>query len=143
MSRRPRAQQDNILVDHKIALGSGARYANVYPLFHTGGVSEGQQAASDKKRVFILSRSAYAGAQRYGVTAWSGDVLSDWMTFAAADSGGAELLHLRHALLDNGYRRIYLRREPERSEVSRAVCALVPVRRVLADLPRAWNAQSR
>ena len=74
-------QQDNLLVDHKIALGSGARYANVYPLFHAGGVSEGQQAASDKKRVFILSRSAYAGAQRYGVTAWSGDVLSDWVTF--------------------------------------------------------------
>jgi alpha-D-xyloside xylohydrolase len=74
-------QQDNLLVDHKIALGSGARYANVYPLFHAGGVSDGQQAASDKKRVFILSRSAYAGAQRYGVTAWSGDVLSDWVTF--------------------------------------------------------------
>jgi alpha-D-xyloside xylohydrolase len=74
-------QQDNLMVDHKIALGSGARYANVYPLFHAGGVSEGQQAASDKKRVFILSRSAYAGAQRYGVTAWSGDVLSDWVTF--------------------------------------------------------------
>ena len=74
-------QQDNLLVDHKLAIGSGARYANVYPLFHAGGVSEGQQAASDKKRVFILSRSAYAGIQRYGVTAWSGDVLSDWRTF--------------------------------------------------------------
>ncbi len=44
-------------------------------------MSEGQRAASDKKRVFILSRSAYAGAQRFGVTAWSGDVLSDWLTF--------------------------------------------------------------
>ncbi len=75
-------REDNILVDHKLHIGSGARYANVYSLFHSGGVSEGQQAASDKKRVFILSRSAYAGSQRYGVTAWSGDVLSDWMTFA-------------------------------------------------------------
>jgi alpha-D-xyloside xylohydrolase len=75
-------QQDNILVDHKLHVGSGARYANVYPLFHTEGVSEGQQKASDRKRVFILSRSAYAGTQRLGVTAWSGDVLSDWVTFA-------------------------------------------------------------
>ncbi len=75
-------KQDNILVDRKLTIGSGARYANVFPLFHAGGVSEGQQAASDKKRVFILSRSAYAGVQRYGVTAWSGDVLSDWVTFA-------------------------------------------------------------
>jgi alpha-D-xyloside xylohydrolase len=80
------AREDNILTTNKMYLGSGARYANVYPLFHTMGVSEGQQAAETQltesgKRVFILSRSAYAGAQRYGVTAWSGDVLSDWVTF--------------------------------------------------------------
>jgi alpha-D-xyloside xylohydrolase len=54
-------REDNILVDHQLALGSGARYANVFPNFHTGGVSDGQRAASDEKRVFILSRSAYAG----------------------------------------------------------------------------------
>jgi alpha-D-xyloside xylohydrolase len=81
-------REDNILVDHKLALGSGARYANVFPLFHSGGVSEGQQAASQQKRVFILSRSAYAGSQRYGVTAWSGDVLSDWVTFQRQISAG-------------------------------------------------------
>ena len=75
-------REDNILVDHKLHIGSGARYANIFPLFHTEGVSEGQQKASDKKRVFILSRSAYAGTQRLGVTAWSGDVLSDWLSFA-------------------------------------------------------------
>ena len=75
------AREDNILTTNKIHLGSGARYANVYPLFHSGGVSDGQRAASEAKRVFILSRSAYAGSQRYGVTAWSGDVLSDWLTF--------------------------------------------------------------
>jgi alpha-D-xyloside xylohydrolase len=74
-------REDNILVDHKLHIGSGARYANIYPLWHSEGVSEGQEQASDKKRVFILSRSAYAGSQRLGVTAWSGDVLSDWETF--------------------------------------------------------------
>ncbi|HVC46004.1 MAG TPA: TIM-barrel domain-containing protein [Terracidiphilus sp.] len=74
-------RQKNILIDHQLHIGSGARYANIYPLFHAEGVSLGQQAASQKKRVFILSRSAYAGAQRYGVTAWSGDILSDWLTF--------------------------------------------------------------
>ena len=81
-------REDNILVDHKLAIGSGARYANTYPLFHAGGVSDGQQAASQQKRVFILSRSAYAGSQRYGVTAWSGDVLSDWVTFQRQISAG-------------------------------------------------------
>ena len=74
-------REDNILTTNQLHLGSGARYANIYPLFHSGGVSDGQRAASDEKRVFILSRSAYAGSQRYGVTAWSGDVLSDWLTF--------------------------------------------------------------
>jgi alpha-D-xyloside xylohydrolase len=74
-------REDSILTTNKLFVGSGARYANVYPLFHSGGVSDGQRAASEEKRVFILSRSAYAGSQRYGVTAWSGDVMSDWMTF--------------------------------------------------------------
>jgi alpha-D-xyloside xylohydrolase len=48
----------------------------------TGAVYDGQRSASDKKRVFILSRSAFAGDQRYGVTAWSGDINSDFLTFA-------------------------------------------------------------
>jgi len=81
-------QQDNILVNHQLSIGSGARYANVFPLFHAGGVSEGQQSTSDQKRVFILSRSAYAGSQRYGVTAWSGDVLSDYVTFQRQIAAG-------------------------------------------------------
>jgi alpha-D-xyloside xylohydrolase len=85
-------REDNILATSRLSIdpgsGSGLRYANVYPLFHSGGVSEGQRAASDQKRVFILSRSAYAGSQRYGVTAWSGDVLSDFVTFQRQISAG-------------------------------------------------------
>jgi len=73
--------ENNFLLRNKIYLGSGARYANIFPNFHTAVVADGQRAASDKKRVFILSRSAYAGAQRNGISAWSGDVLSDWLSF--------------------------------------------------------------
>jgi len=75
-------QEDNILLHHKLAIGSGDRYVNIYPLMTTGAVYDGQRSASDKKRVFILSRSAFAGDQRYGVTAWSGDINSDFLTFA-------------------------------------------------------------
>jgi len=74
-------QEDNILLNHKLAIGSGNRYVNLYPLMTTGAVHDGQRAASDDKRVFILSRSAFAGDQRYGVTAWSGDINSDWFSF--------------------------------------------------------------
>jgi alpha-D-xyloside xylohydrolase len=76
------ARQANILETEKVALGNGARFADMFPLTHTGGVYEGQRAASDRKRVFILSRSAFAGIQRNSVTAWSGDVESNWLNFA-------------------------------------------------------------
>jgi len=81
-------REANILTDHQLSIGSGARYANTFPNFHTSVVAEGQRAASDQKRVFILSRSAYAGSQRNGVTAWSGDVLSDFVTFQRQISAG-------------------------------------------------------
>ena len=74
-------QEENILLGHKIAAGSGDRFVNDYPLLDTGAVYDGQRSASDKKRVFILSRSAFAGSQRNGVTAWSGDIVSDWLSF--------------------------------------------------------------
>ncbi len=74
-------QEENILLGHKLAAGSGDRVVNIYPLLDTQGVYQGQRSASDQKRVFILSRSAFAGSQRNGVTAWSGDINSDWFSF--------------------------------------------------------------
>ena len=74
-------REENIQLSHKLAIGSGNRYVNIFPLMTTTAVYEGQRAASDQKRVFILSRSAFAGSQRNAVTAWSGDINSDWITF--------------------------------------------------------------
>ncbi len=74
-------REENIQLDHKLAIGSGNRYVNLFPLMTTTAVYEGQRAATDQKRVFILSRSAFAGSQRNAVTAWSGDINSDWITF--------------------------------------------------------------
>ncbi len=74
-------QEENILLNHKLAAGSGNRYVNVYPLLDTQAVYQGQRSVSDRKRVFILSRSAFAGSQRNAVTAWSGDINSDWLSF--------------------------------------------------------------
>ena len=71
-------RETNILVTNKTALGNGARYANMFPLMTTTGVYQGQRATSDQKRVFILSRSAFAGSQRNAAAVWSGDVNSDW-----------------------------------------------------------------
>jgi alpha-D-xyloside xylohydrolase len=74
-------RETNILVTNKTYLGNGAKYANMFSLMTTSAVYQGQRSASDKKRVFILSRSAFAGAQRNAVAVWSGDVNSDWVFF--------------------------------------------------------------
>ncbi|MGA8595087.1 MAG: glycoside hydrolase family 31 protein [Bryobacteraceae bacterium] len=74
-------REENVMLDRKLAIGSGTRYANIFPLLDTSAIYDGQRSETDKKRVFILSRSAFAGSQRYGVTAWSGDVLSDFETY--------------------------------------------------------------
>jgi alpha-D-xyloside xylohydrolase len=66
---------------HKQAFLEMARYVNMFPLMTTTAVYQGQRSASDKKRVFILSRSAFAGAQRNAAAVWSGDVNSDWVFF--------------------------------------------------------------
>ena len=74
-------QEENIQLGHKLAAGSGDRYVNLFPMLTTGAVHDGQRSASDRKRVYILSRSAFAGSQRSGVTAWSGDINSDWFSY--------------------------------------------------------------
>ena len=83
--------ETNLLVTHKVALGNGARYANEFPLLTTTGVYEGQRAASDQKRVFILSRSGYAGIQRNSTAVWSGDVDPNWETFRRQIPAGLNL----------------------------------------------------
>jgi alpha-D-xyloside xylohydrolase len=75
-------REANILVTNKVnGDENGARVANLYPLMTTTGVYTGQRQASDRKRVFILSRSAFAGSQRNAAAVWSGDVNSDWVFF--------------------------------------------------------------
>ncbi|HYG18182.1 MAG TPA: TIM-barrel domain-containing protein [Ohtaekwangia sp.] len=60
------------------ALGPGEKYFNAYSLMNSKSVYEGQRRSSPDKRVFILTRSAYAGQQRYGAATWSGDIVSRW-----------------------------------------------------------------
>jgi alpha-D-xyloside xylohydrolase len=63
-------------------LGSANRVRNSYPLFASQATYEGQRGTDSRKRVVILARSAYPGAQRYATAVWSGDIHGDWMTFA-------------------------------------------------------------
>jgi alpha-D-xyloside xylohydrolase len=62
-------------------MGPGAKYFNAYSLLNSKSVYEGQRKSSPDKRVFILTRSAFAGQQRYGAATWSGDIVSRWSDF--------------------------------------------------------------
>ncbi len=61
-------------------LGSYRKVCNAYPLMSVGGVYTHQRATTSQKRVFILTRSAFAGQQRYGANTWSGDITASWET---------------------------------------------------------------
>ena len=68
-------------MDTPTAMGSFRKVRNAYPLVTVGGVYDNQRALTSDKRVFILTRSGFAGQQRYGANVWSGDVFSSWENF--------------------------------------------------------------
>jgi alpha-D-xyloside xylohydrolase len=63
---------------HPTALGSGSRMLNAYSLMNSKTVYEGQRSVAPDQRVFILTRSAFAGNQHYAAAVWSGDITSTW-----------------------------------------------------------------
>lgn len=68
-------------MNNQTALGTFRKVRNAYPLVTVGGVYENQRAVNSDKRVFILTRSGFAGQQRYGANVWSGDVFTSWENF--------------------------------------------------------------
>jgi len=84
-------RETNILVTNKVAIGNGARYANEFPLLTTTAVYQGQRSASDQKRVYILTRSGYAGSQRNAAAVWSGDIDPNWETLRRQIPSGLNL----------------------------------------------------
>jgi len=114
--------------DQSTYLGSYRSVVNAFPLMHVKGVYEHQRAASSNKRVCILTRSAFAGQQRFGANTWSGDIVSSWETLQKqipaalnfslggipywnADIGGFFLWKYdgADALKNNAWRELYVR----------------------------------
>lgn len=67
--------------DQPTYLGSFRSVHNAYPLMHTTGVYEHQRAVTQSKRVFIMTRCAFAGQQRNAADTWSGDIVANWDNF--------------------------------------------------------------
>jgi alpha-D-xyloside xylohydrolase len=70
------------------ALGTAAEFLNAYPLQNAKGIYEGQRSADSNKRVFLLTRSGFAGSQRYAASIWSGDIASRWEDMRTQISAG-------------------------------------------------------
>lgn len=59
----------------------GAERSSLYSLYHSMGLYENQRLATDKKRVLNLTRSSFAGQQRYATMVWNGDTHASWESF--------------------------------------------------------------
>jgi len=70
------------------ALGPAALILNAYPMQNAKGIYEGQRATNPNNRVFILTRSAFAGSQCYAAATWSGDISSTWGDMKTQISAG-------------------------------------------------------
>ena len=70
------------------AIGPSTKYFNAFALMNAKGIYEGQRAENATDRVFILTRSGFAGLQRYGAATWSGDVGTCWEDMRAQITAG-------------------------------------------------------
>ena len=70
------------------ALGSSTEYFNAYALVNAEAIYDGQRSVDPDKRVFLLTRSGFAGLQRYSTATWSGDIATRWEDMKAQISAG-------------------------------------------------------
>lgn len=70
------------------ALGPSTKYFNAYALMNAEAIYDGQRGVDPDKRVFLLTRSGFAGQQRYSTATWSGDIATRWEDMKAQLSAG-------------------------------------------------------
>ncbi|MDE6556748.1 MAG: DUF5110 domain-containing protein, partial [Duncaniella sp.] len=70
------------------ALGPSTQYFNAYGLMNADAIYNGQRGVDPDRRVFLLTRSGFAGQQRYSTATWSGDIATRWEDLKAQISAG-------------------------------------------------------
>jgi len=74
----------------------GAERSNLYSLYHALGIYENQRATTSDKRVVNLTRSSYAGQQRYSTVVWNGDTHASWASFRQQIPSGLNYMATGH-----------------------------------------------
>ncbi len=70
------------------ALGTSDEYFNAYSIVNADAIYNGQRSVAPNKRVFLLTRSGFAGEQRYSTATWSGDIGTRWEDMRAQFTAG-------------------------------------------------------
>jgi alpha-D-xyloside xylohydrolase len=70
------------------SLGSSTEYFNAYALMNAEAIYDGQRRVNPNQRVFLLTRSGFAGLQRYSTATWSGDIGTRWEDMRAQITAG-------------------------------------------------------
>lgn len=76
------------LLSTPTALGPSTKYFNTYALVNAEAIFNGQRSVDPDKRVFLLTRSGFAGLQRYSTATWSGDIGTRWEDMKAQIPAG-------------------------------------------------------
>lgn len=70
------------------ALGTSDEYFNAYSIVNADAIYNGQRSVCPNRRVFLLTRSGFAGLQRYSTATWSGDIGTRWEDMRAQMTAG-------------------------------------------------------
>ena len=70
------------------ALGTATEYFNAYSIVNADAIYNGQRSVNPNLRVFLLTRSGFAGEQRYSTATWSGDIATRWEDMRAQMTAG-------------------------------------------------------
>jgi alpha-D-xyloside xylohydrolase len=70
------------------ALGSSTEYFNAYANMNADAIYNGQRGVNPNQRVFLLTRSGFAGLQRFSTASWSGDIGTRWEDMRAQMTAG-------------------------------------------------------
>ena len=133
----------------RTAIGTASRVMSAYPLMNSKAVYDGQRSTAPDQRVFILTRSGFAGIQRYATVTWSGDITSTFQTLRKQVTAGLgfSIAGDPYWTTDTGgytmdRRLAQAKRRRRARRVAGVERTLVPVQHLLPHPPRAWHRPS-
>ena len=74
----------------RYSIGNGEMVTNIYPMLNSKAFYDGMKEEGEND-IILLTRSAWAGSQRYGALVWSGDIPSTFETLRTQVKAGLNI----------------------------------------------------